>query len=382
MEIVFSRIPHSNPSTKSSAELTVCQFLIKYIGREQIKERGGLFVADRILIADDEKMICTMLSQRLTREGYSCVTAHSGKEALSYFYREKFSLIISDIRMPDVDGLEFLEKVRAVRPTMMFIIMTAYPEIGIAVEAIHLGVSDFLIKPFDLELVVFSVKKALDQKKMEEEIESYHKNLKRLVDERTVRLQQAYGDLRKAYLDSVKVLAEAIDAKDPYTRGHSDRVRRMSLGIAVSLGFTEERMEVLEYGALLHDIGKIGIKDEILRKPGPLSPEEYRLIQEHPMIGVRIVEGIKFFGDKIPMIRSHHEHFNGKGYPDHLAGEAIPLEARIIAVPDAFDAMASLRPHRETMLLQDILLEMEKHKGEQFDPRILEVFLQEKIYQS
>ena len=341
-----------------------------------------MFVEHRILIADDEEIICAVLSQRLTREGYSCVTAHNGKDALNHFYKEKFSLIISDIRMPDVDGLEFLKNVKAVRPTMMFIIMTGYPEIELAVEAIHLGVNDFLIKPFDLELAVFSVKKALEQKKMEEELESYHRSLKKLVEERTEKLQQAYLTLKKAYLDSVKVLAEAIDAKDTYTRGHSDRVRRMSLQIAVSLGFTEERREVLEYGALLHDIGKIGIEDEILRKPGPLSPEEFQTIQQHPLVGVKIVEGIEFFKDKIPMIRSHHEHFDGKGYPDGLVGEAIPLEARIIAVPDAFDAMASLRPHRTAMSPEDILLEMEKYKGKQFDPNILEIFLKEKIYES
>lgn len=336
----------------------------------------------RILIADDEEIICAVLSQRLTREGYSCVTAHNGKDALNHFYKEQFSLIISDIRMPEMDGLKLLQNVKAVRPTMMFIIMTGYPEIELAVEAIHLGVNDFLIKPFDLELAVFSVKKALEQKKMEEELESYHRSLKKLVEERTEKLQQAYLTLKKAYLDSVKVLAEAIDAKDTYTRGHSDRVRRMSLQIAVSLGFTEERREVLEYGALLHDIGKIGIEDEILRKPGPLSPEEFQTIQQHPLVGVKIVEGIEFFKDKIPMIRSHHEHFDGKGYPDGLVGEAIPLEARIIAVPDAFDAMASLRPHRRAMSLEDILLEMEKYKGKQFDPNILEVFLKEKIYES
>lgn len=338
-------------------------------------------MADRILIADDEEIICAVLSQRLTREGYSCVTAHNGKDALNYFYKEKFSLIISDIRMPEMDGLKLLQNVKAVRPTMMFIIMTGYPEIELAVEAIHLGVNDFLIKPFDLELAVFSVKKVLEQKKMEEELESYHRSLKKLVEERTEKLQQAYLTLKKAYLDSVKVLAEAIDAKDTYTRGHSDRVRRMSLQIAVSLGFTEERREVLEYGALLHDIGKIGIEDEILRKPGPLSPEEYQTIQQHPLVGVKIVEGIEFFKDKIPMIRSHHEHFDGKGYPDGLVGEAIPLEARIIAVPDAFDAMASLRPHRRTRSLENILLEMEKYKGKQFDPNILEIFLKEKIYE-
>ena len=336
----------------------------------------------RILIADDEEIICAVLSQRLTREGYSCVTAHNGKDALNHFYKEKFSLIISDIRMPEMDGLKLLQDVKAVRPTMMFIIMTGYPEIELAVEAIHLGVNDFLIKPFDLELAVFSVKKALEQKKMEEELESYHRSLKKLVEERTEKLQQAYLTLKKAYLDSVKVLAEAIDAKDTYTRGHSDRVRRMSLQIAVSLGFTEERREILEYGALLHDIGKIGIEDEILRKPGPLSPEEFQTIQQHPLVGVKIVEGIEFFKDKIPMIRSHHEHFDGKGYPDGLMGEAIPLEARIIAVPDAFDAMASLRPHRRAMSLEDVLLEMEKYKGKQFDPNILEIFLKEKIYES
>ena len=335
---------------------------------------------DQILIVDDEKIICNVIAQRLTREGYTCATAHNGKEAFEYFCRGSFSLIISDIRMPEKDGLELLRLVKAVRPNMKFIIMTAYAEIDVAVEAVHLGANDLLIKPFELELAVFSVKKALEQKKMEEELESYHKNLKNLVAERTGKLQEAYQTLKKAHLDSVKILAEAIDAKDPYTRGHSDRVRQMSLEIAASLRFTEERMEVLEYGALLHDIGKIGIKDEILRKPGPLSAEEYQTIREHPLIGVKIVEGVEFFKNKIPMIRNHHEQFDGKGYPDGLAGEAIPLEARIIAVPDAFDAMASLRPQRRTRALEDILLEMEQYRGRQFDPRILEIFLRDKVY--
>ncbi|PIV20298.1 MAG: two-component system response regulator [Deltaproteobacteria bacterium CG03_land_8_20_14_0_80_45_14] len=345
---------------------------------EQKKRRAS--VEDRILIVDDEEVICNILARRLTREGYSCVAAHNGKEALRHFYKDSFSLIISDIKMPEMDGIELLKKVKAVHPNMLVIMVTAYPEIDLALEAMRLGAYDFIIKPADMELVVLSVKKALEKKRLEEELDVYHKNLEKLVEERTVKLQLAYRTLKKAYLDSVKVLAEAIDAKDPYTRGHSDRVRRMSLRITASLGFTEERMEILEYGALLHDIGKIGIKDEILRKPGALTPEEYQTIQEHPLIGVKIVEGIEFFKDKIPMIRNHHEHFDGKGYPDGLAGETIPLEARIIAVPDAFDAMASLRPYRSAMPLEDILLEMEKYKGKQFDPKILEIFLREKIY--
>jgi len=329
---------------------------------------------------DDEEKICNILARRLTGEGYLCVTANNGREALSHFYKDTFSLIISDIKMPEMDGVELLKKVKGMNPNMMVIMVTAYPEIDMAVEAMRLGAYDFIIKPADLDLVVLSVKKALEKKRLEEEIETYHRNLERLVEERTARLQQAYRILKKAHLDSVKVLAEAIDAKDPYTRGHSERVRRMSLGIANHLGFAEEKLEVLEYGALLHDIGKIGIKDEVLQKPGALSTEEYQYIQEHPLIGAKIVEGIDFFKDKIPMIRHHHEHFDGSGYPDGLIGEDIPLEARIITIPDAFDAMTSPRPHRKALPLQDVLIELEKGKGRQFDPKILEIFLREKIY--
>jgi putative nucleotidyltransferase with HDIG domain len=335
---------------------------------------------DRILIVDDEEVICSIFARRLTKEGYTCVTANNGREALRYFYKHPFSLIISDIKMPEMDGLELLKRVKATNPNMMVIVVTAFPDIDLAVEAMRLGAYDFIIKPADLDLVILSVKRALEKKRLEEEITAYRSHLERLVEERTAKLQQAYRILKKAHLDSVKVLAEAIDAKDPYTRGHSDRVTRMSLKIALQYGFTEERLESLEYGALLHDIGKIGIKDEVLQKPGALSSEEYQYIQEHPLIGVKIVEGLDFFKDKIPMIRHHHEHFDGSGYPDGLVGETIPLEARIIAVPDAFDAMTSARPHREMMPLQDVLMELEKCKGTQFDPKVLEIFLHEKIY--
>jgi len=335
---------------------------------------------ERILIVDDEEVICNVLDRRLTKEGYLCTTAHNGKEALNLFYQNSYSLILSDIKMPEMTGIELLQKVKAIDPKIKIIMVTAYPEIDLAVNAMRLGAYDFIIKPADLDLIVMSVKKALESKRLEEEIETYHTRLEELVEERTAKLQQAYRYLKKSHLDSVKVLAEAIDAKDPYTRGHSDRVKRMSLAIARHMGFTEERLETLEYGALLHDIGKIGIKDEILQKEGPLSREEYEIIREHPLIGVKIVEGVEFFRDKIPIIRHHHEFYDGSGYPDRLVGEAIPLEARIISLPDAFDAMTSARPHRGVMPLQDAILEMEKYKGKQFDPKVLDIFLREKIY--
>lgn len=335
---------------------------------------------ERILIVDDEEVICTVLAKRLGKEGYSCTTANNGNEALSHFYTGSFSLIISDIKMPEMNGIELLQRVKAVDPKIKVIMVTAYPEIDMAVNAMRLGAYDFIIKPADLDLIVISVKKALESKRLEEEIDAYHNRMEELVEERTARLQHAYRTLKKSHMDSVKVLAEAIDAKDPYTRGHSDRVKRMSLGIAKKLGFSEDGQETLEYGALLHDIGKIGIKDEVLRKHGSLSSEEYQYIREHPVIGVKIVEGVEFFKDKIPMIRHHHEHYDGNGYPDGLVGEAIPLEARIISIPDAFDAMTSARPHRGVMPLQDVLAELEKCSGKQFDPKVLEIFLREKIY--
>jgi putative nucleotidyltransferase with HDIG domain len=334
---------------------------------------------DRILIVDDEKMICSVLARRLNREGYACVMAHNGREALSHFYKDAFSLIISDIKMPEIDGIEFLRRVREMNPKMMVVIMTAYPEIDTAVEAMRAGAYDFIIKPVDLDLVVLSVNRALEKKKLEDEVEAYHKNLERLVEERTAEIRQALSVVKKSHLDSVMILAGAIDAKDPYTRGHSDRVRKMSVRIGMKLGLDEKRLESLVFGALLHDIGKIGIKDEVLQKQGNLNSKEYQCIQEHPLIGVKIVEGIDFFKDKIPMIRNHHEHFDGSGYPDGLAGEAIPLEARTVAVPDAFDAMTTSRPHREAMPYEEALLEMERGKGKQFDPKILEIFLDEKI---
>lgn len=335
---------------------------------------------NRILIADDEERIRTILARRLTQEGYSCTSASNGREALSYFHQNNLSLIVSDIKMPEMDGMDLLKNVKALRPNLMMIIMTAYPDLDIAIEAMRQGAYDFIIKPFNLELVVLSIKQALEKRRLEEEVESYHNHLERLVEEKTAELEKAYQGLKKSSLDSVKVLTSAIEAKDPYTRGHSDRVRRISLRTGMKLGFSCANLENLEYGALLHDIGKIGIKDEVLRKPGPLSAEEYKHIQQHPLIGVKIMEQVDFFKEKIPMVRHHHEHYDGSGYPDGLAGEIIPVEARIISVADAFDALTSERPHRGKLSLADVLLELKKGGGKQFDPHVLRIFVKEKLY--
>jgi putative nucleotidyltransferase with HDIG domain len=270
-----------------------------------------------------------------------------------------------------------INKLSGVSPRTEYILITGHASLESAVEAVRWkNIISYEIKPFDIDRLKSLIDQVAQRKRAEEDV----LRQKKIVEERTAKLQEAYWTLKKAHLESVKVLAEAIDAKDPYTRGHSVRVKKMSLGLGLSLGLTEDKLEILEYGALIHDIGKIGINDGILQKAGSLTPEEFQVIQEHPLIGVKIVEGIEFFEDMIPMIRHHHERFDGCGYPDGLIGEVIPLGARIIAVSDAFDAMTSLRPHRPLMPLEDVLLEMERGKGRQFDPKILEIFLREEIY--
>jgi DNA-binding NtrC family response regulator len=200
-------------------------------------------VKAQILIVDDDERICSIIARRLTSEGYSCVTANNGREALEHFYSDNLSLIISDIKMPEVNGIELLKNVKALNQSMVVIMITGYGEVDLAVQAIQHGANDFIIKPFDLDLVVFSVKKGLEKRRLEEQVANYHLHLEKMVEERTAKLQQAYHVLKKAHLDTVKGLIEEIDAKDPYTRGHSDRVREMSLRIATKLGFDNDRLE-------------------------------------------------------------------------------------------------------------------------------------------
>ena len=342
--------------------------------------RKNFSMAEKLLIVDDETALCSLLEERFTREGYTCVSASNGREALSLFHQSPFALIISDFRMPGMNGLELLQNVKAVRPDIMVIVMTAFPATDIVVKALRMGAFDFLVKPFDLEFMVFTVKKALVRRNLEERTEAYHRHLEEMIQERSAKLQKAHLLLKKAHLDSVKALVEAIDAKDPYTRGHSNRVRSSSVRVAKKLGLGKQRVENLEFAALLHDIGKIGIKDEVLQKKSPLTEGEFRSIQEHPLIGVKILEEIEILKDIIPVIRHHHERFDGGGYPDGLAGEKIPLEARILTVADSFDAMTSFRPYRPALSLPEALAELERGQGTQFDLRVLEIFLGEKIY--
>ena len=349
---------------------------------DENKESGRVPLEKRVLIIDHEQAIGPVVAEALRKNGYPCVIANSWKEALPHFYGGKYSLIICDMNTPKTKGIELLEQVKSLNPHVMIIFVNPYPEIDVTMEVIRLGTHNFVIKPIDLGLTVFSVKKAFENDKLDRVIESYSQNLGNSVRAKIAALQTASPTVMKSHLNSFIILADAIESKDPYTRGHSDRVGRLSMRIGIELGLTGKGLEDLLLGAWMHDIGKIAIKDEVLLKPGLLSREEYRHVQEHPLIGVEILEAFDSLKNKSFMIRNHHEHFDGRGYPDGLVGEEIPIEARIIAISDAFDAMTSLRPHRANMPLEVALQEMKEGAGKQFDPGILETFLKEKLYYS
>lgn len=336
---------------------------------------------ERILMVQDESTICVLIAQRLQREGCSCVTVRNGKESLYYFYRDRFSRTISGLAMPEMNGIELLKQLEQMNPHTLVVIVSAYPRGAAPRETTRLEGTGLSLDPMDSALMIFSAEKGFEERRLEEEVQTYHQYLERWEDQ-TIWPQPALVILKRTHLDSVKVLSGVIEAKDPYTRGHSDRVRSLSLRIAMKLGLKDKRLADLAFGALLHDIGKIGIRDEVLQKKGRLSPEEYRHVQEHPLIGVKIMKTFDLLKDKVFMIRHHHEHFDGGGYPDRLVGDEIPMEARIITISDAFDAMTSLRPHRGRMTIERALKEMKEAVGKQFDPGILEIFLEEELYHS
>jgi putative two-component system response regulator len=352
--------------------------------KREHKEEGErrVILGKRVLIVGDEQAICLIIAHALRKNGYRCVIVNSWEEALHHFYGDDISLILCDINIPNMNGVVLLKQIKYLNPKTVMIFLIPYPKSEVAIEAIRLGADDFITKPINLDRLVFRVERAFENNKYDKVIGGYNGYLGNFEGARIPELQTVSSGWKKPHLDSIGVLTGAIKSKDPYTRGHSDRVRSLAIRIGTRLGFSSKKLEALVFGALLHDIGKIAIKDEVLRKPGLLSSEEYRQVQQHPLIGVEILETFDIFPNMNFMIRYHHERFDGAGYPDGLAGEEIPIEARIIGISDAFDAMTSLRPHRARMTFEMALKEMKDGAGKQFDPAILETFLEEMLCDS
>ena len=322
------------------------------------------------LVVDDEPRLRQVIIHLMRNDGFRCFEAGDGAEALAVLERHPATLVLSDIRMPRMDGIELLRQVRARYPETAVILLTAVADVECAVSCFAIGALDYLTKPFNLEEVRARVSQALERRRLVIENREYRERLEEKVAAQARRLEELF-------LASIQSLAEALEVKDPYTRGHSVRVSHYSVVIARALGLDGEMLRQIELGGHVHDIGKIGVRESVLNKPGPLTPAEYEHIMTHPVVGWRILSPLLAETPAaLNIVRSHHERFDGRGVPDGLRGRAIPLEARIATVADSLDAMSSGRPYRPAVPnWSDALRELRRSSGTQFDPDVVDAAL-------
>ncbi len=348
-----------------------------------------------IFVVDDEEPIRKVLSTHLGKEGFDVILSPGRMPVFDQLKSSSFDLVICDITMPEVDGVKVLEFIRQNYPVVPVIMLTGLTDISIAVDVMKKGAFDYVMKPVRKDDLMNVIRKALVHRdllvrnmELERENREYQLFLEERVRERTrelnskaMELQSAYGMLKSMNIQFVNVLAETIEAKDRHTRGHCNRMRILCVELGSLAGLPPERLETLEYASLLHDFGKIGVSESILNKEGPLTETECAHIKEHAEIGEKILQGIPLMDAVSRIIGAHHENYNGTGYPRRLKGEEIPLESRIIAVADIFDAMRSDRPYRKGLPLDKVLEEMNRVAGTQLDPALVELFMDKMVYE-
>jgi putative nucleotidyltransferase with HDIG domain len=329
----------------------------------------------RVLVVDDDPIICQLLTTKLNSSGFVSQSCGSGEEALQLLSKESFEAIISDLNMPGISGLELLEATRQRAEHTAFLMATGVSDVSVGVTAMKQGATDYLLKPFDMEAVVLSLRRALEMKRLEAELAEYRLRLENMVDQRTEQLLTAMRRLEQTYDETLEALAAALDLRDNDTAGHSRRVTLYSLEIAKRLSFSPDQLKQLEWGAYLHDIGKIGIPDSILLKPSKLTSKETTIMQAHARVGYDLMRRVSFLASAANMVLTHQERYDGTGYPQGLKGEEIPLGARIFAVADTFDAITSDRPYRRGRPYAEVRVEIARESGKQFDPQVVSMFL-------
>ncbi len=343
----------------------------------------------RILITDDDPAIQKVLTIGLAREGFETRVAATGQQAVDLITGGTFEpdCILLDIRMAGLTGLDVLPILKRERPLTPVIMLTALVDLDAGIQCMKRGAFDYLVKPVQKTEVIEAIRKAmryrnvlLENERLAAENREYQAYLELKVEERTQELFSAYRKLQKVNLETVRVLAETIEAKDPYTRGHCNRVRLLAARLHDAARNDPKEREILEYGALLHDIGKIGIPEVLLHKDGRLTDEEVRIFNQHPTIGENILREVEFFRPCLPIVRSHHEWYDGQGYPDGLKGDEIAFLVRIVSIADSFDAMTSTRPYRRALPVERALGELRSGKGNQFDPELVDLFLGKEAY--
>ena len=319
----------------------------------------------KIIAVDDEMGIVDSLSIFLKRSGYDFVGVTDPLEAIERVKNEHFDLMILDFIMTPVHGDEVVEQIRKFNKDLYILLLTGHKDLAPPLDTIRrLDIQGYCEKSDKFDQLLLLIESGIKSISQMNEI-------KRINEE----LSDTYEQLEKAYLESIEVLRYTVEAKDPYTRGHSDRVSEYSVLIGKKMGLSDDELKTLQIGGLFHDVGKIGIPDSILLKEAKLTDDEYSQIKNHPTIGAHILQNATIFKDIIPIVKHHHEKYDGNGYPGKLKGEEIPFMARIAAVADTFDAMTSKRSYRDPLSLDIVKAEIEKYSGTQFDPEIAKVFL-------
>jgi len=329
----------------------------------------------RILVVDDEAHVRSMIAATLDRQGYDVILASGGREAIEFLDNGSFELILTDIVMQEGNGLVLLERIHEKNPNLPVIMVTAIHDISVAIDSMRRGAYDYLLKPFEREHLVATVQRALDHRQALQESHTYQQNLEQVVRARTELLRQAMEDLEHSYDVTLEALGDALDLKDSETEGHSKRVTAFTILLARNMGITPGEIKVIGRGAFLHDIGKMAIPDEILRKPGKLTPQEQEIMREHCSRGYQMLRKIPFLSEAAEIVFTHQEHYDGSGYPRNLRGNEIPVGARIFAVADTLDAITSDRPYRVARTFDAAREEILRCSGTQFDPDVVEVYL-------
>jgi len=336
----------------------------------------------RLLIVDDELSVREILADGLAVYGYETLLAADADQAFEIVQRDSVQLVLSDIEMPGGSGMDLLRRLKSHHEDVDVVMVTGVVDAETAIQAIRQGASDYVTKPFNLEEVQIVVERTLEKRRLIRENRAYQEHLEELVAQRTEELveknqqvEDLYQELQETYEATLQALVTALDFRDNETQGHSYRVVEYAVMVAERMCIGEPELTWIRRGAILHDVGKIGIPDSILRKPGKLDAEEWREMQKHPEMGYRMLQHIPFLEPALDIVLCHQERFDGSGYPRGLSTEEIPLGARIFAVVDTFDAMTSDRPYRQALGIEEACAEIREWSGRQFDPAVAAAFL-------
>jgi response regulator RpfG family c-di-GMP phosphodiesterase len=324
----------------------------------------------RILVVDDEEVIRTSLARFLRARGFDVTTADSGRNALAAMQQEKFVAMLSDIRMPEMTGLELVPQAHGADPDLAIIMLTAVNDAPTATEALGMGAMDYLMKPVELGDLATALERALHKRALAIEQRKVERLIREEVDAQTKELQLERERLHSMVIETVQALVRAQEAKDSFLRGHSDRVADLAGSIASAMGLDDDEVDAIRIAAHVMDVGKIGIREAVLNKPGALSPEEFEHVKSHVTMSLEILSPIKPLHRTLDPVRHHHEHFDGTGYPAGLVGEQISLGGRILAAADTYDALTSSRAWREPMSPPDAVAFLEERSGSLLDPQV------------